>query len=534
MNHYQEDMPTTLEGYRSTDTPDNLDSLLEKSITFERSTPALIDRLCRALEAEKINYCHWKSNNALDRSASGDNDLDLLVSRADRPRFAGILSRLRFKQAIAPAEKMMPGVLDYYDYDEAADKLVHVHAHYQLILGHDMTKNYRLPIETPYLESAVQGDLFKTPAPEFEFIVFVIRMILKHSTWDVILSGEGKLKPSERKELAYLQTRINQDRVYDILKRHLSYINVELFDNCIQALRSNCSTWTRVKAGHQLQTKLKAYTRRPLPIDIFLKLWRRADLALRRRIFKSVHKYRLESGGGMIAIVGGDGAGKSTAVDGLYAWLSKNFATTRVHMGKPAWSWTTMTIRGILKIGNLLGLYPVDSSFRETLNQTSLVSPGYPWLLREICKARDRYCTYGKARRFAANGGLVILDRFPLSQLKLMDGPQAERFISQLMDGPNAEQFMSPHRASRLAKLLVKREESYYQQTVLPELLIVLRVDPEIAVQRKTDENVTSVRERSTEIWALDWEDTGAHIIDASKSKTDVLTELKALIWSEL
>jgi len=42
------------------------------------------------------------------------------------------------------------------------------------------------------------------------------------------------------------------------------------------------------------------------------------------------------------------------------------------------------------------------------------------------------------------------------------------------------------------------------------------------------------VRERSTEIWELNWEHTDAHMIDASQSKTDVLTELKALIWSEL
>ncbi|MGH7792929.1 MAG: hypothetical protein ACREOB_11510, partial [Thermodesulfobacteriota bacterium] len=202
--------------------------------------------------------------------------------------------------------------------------------------------------------------------------------------------------------------------------------------------------------------------------------------------------------------------------------------------GKPAWSWTTIAVRGILKIGQLLGLYPVESSFRETLHQQSVVSPGYPWLLREVCRARDRYWTYMKARRFSVNGGLIILDRFPLPQIQLMDGPQAERFISQLMNGSQANRFMSPHRASWLTKALVKLEESYYCQIVPPGLLIVLRVDPEIAVQRKTDEDATSVRERSTEIWELNWEYTDAHIIDGSKSKTDVLAELKVLIWSEL
>ena len=533
MNHEQP-IPVTQLGTRHTDISGHLGGLLEKSIADEPPTLALIRRLCQALEAERITYCHWKSNNALDRSASGDNDLDLLVSRADIPRFTGILYRLGFKQAKAPAEKQMPGVQDYFGYDEEADRLTHVHAHYQLILGHDLSKNYRLPIEGPYLESAVQGELFKVPAPEFEFIVFVIRMVLKHATWDALLGREGRLKSAERRELAYLQARINQERVVDILKRHLPYISVELFNKCIQALQPACSIWTRVRTGQRLQTQLQANARRRLPLESYLKLWRRAALPIRRRIFKSSSKYRLESGGAMIAIVGGDGAGKSTAVDALYAWLSKNFETTRVHLGKPAWSWTTMTIRGILKIGNLLGLYPVDTSLRETLSQKSPVSPGYPWLLREVCRARDRYVTYVKARRFAAKGGLVILDRFPLPQLQLMDGPQAERFIRELMDGPQADRFMSPRRSSRLAKVLVRLDQSYYYQIAPPELLIVLRVDPEIAVQRKVDEDASSVRERSTEIWELNWEHTDAHMIDASQSKTDVLTELKALIWSEL
>lgn len=533
MNAY-EDISTRQQNDCNTNTSGNLHRLSEGGIRCKRSTIKLIHSLSTALTTEGITYCHWKSNNALDRSASGDNDLDLLVSRMDIPRFSELLYRLGFKQAKSPTEKQLPAVLDYYGYDEPADKWVHVHAHYQLILGHDMTKNYRLPFERPYLESAVQREVFKVPRVEFEFITFVVRMVLKHSTWDVICGGEGRLKTAERQELTYLEARISRDCVNNILKRHLPCIDIELFNDGIQALRPGCSVWTRLKTGRQLQARLRANARRPLTIDILCKLWRRAALAIRRRTFKSTSKYRLESGGAMVAIVGGDGAGKSTAVDGLYDWLSKNFETTSVHLGKPPWTWATRTVRGVVKIGNLFGLYPAEASFRETLCQKSPVSPGYPWLLREVCRARDRYWTYVKARRFAAKGGLVILDRFPLSQIRLMDGPQADRFIGELMDGPQADQFLSPHRGSRLTKTLVNLEESYYHQIAPPELLIVLRVDPEIAVQRKTEEEATFVRERSREIWGLNWEHTEVHRIDASQSKSDVLKQLKALVWSTL
>jgi hypothetical protein len=162
-------------------------TLIEYVLPKERPLVLRSSSLCADLARENITYCHWKSNRS--RSfCQWRKRLDLLV---------GVLTGTIFRDSYrcdlcqASVEKQMPGVQDYYGYDEEADKLIHVHAHYQLILGHDMTKNFRLPIEKPYLESAVQSELFKVPAPEFEFIVFVIRMVLKHSTWDAILGREG-------------------------------------------------------------------------------------------------------------------------------------------------------------------------------------------------------------------------------------------------------------------------------------------------------------------------------------------------------
>ena len=83
--------------------------------------------------------------------------------------------------------------------------MVHVHAHYQLVLGHDMTKNYRLPIEDPFLEAAIYDEPMRKASPAFEFIVYVIRMVLKHSTWDSILSRQCALSARELEELRYLR-----------------------------------------------------------------------------------------------------------------------------------------------------------------------------------------------------------------------------------------------------------------------------------------------------------------------------------------
>ncbi len=142
-------------------------------------------------------------------------------------------------------------------------------------------------------------------------------------------------------------------------------------------------------------------------------------------------------------------------------------------------------------------------------------------MLRQACIVRDRYLAYVKVRRFASNGGFVICDRYPLPQVKLMD-----RRLSDLISN------VAP--TNRLTDFLVWAGEKYYEQIMLPELLIVLRLDPEIAVQRRFDEDAAKIRARSTEIWELDWLQTRAHVIDASRSQAEVLSEVKALIWSEL
>ncbi|KPK53596.1 MAG: hypothetical protein AMS22_07165 [Thiotrichales bacterium SG8_50] len=67
-----------------------------------------------------------------------------------------------------------------------------------------------------------------------------------------------------------------------------------------------------------------------------------------------------------------------------------------------------------------------------------------------------------------------------------------------------------------------------------PELLIVLKLDPQVAVQRKTDEDGDYVRARSQLIWSFDWQQTPAYVIDASLRREDVLATLKSHIWSML
>jgi len=494
--------------------------------TAERDGPRPLDLvvdLCSALKAEGVDYCHWKSNEAIDRSASGDNDLDLLVARRDIDRFEEILRRFRFKNAIQREIDRVPGVYHAYALDETAGRLVHVHAHYQLVLGDDMTKNYRLPIEEAYLASSSEGEIFRVPSPDFELVVFVIRMMLKHETWDATATLQGSLSGSERRELIDLSSHADLANVRAFVEAHLPYVGPALWYRSLLSIRGDLGRVERMETARRLQRALAGCARRPDVVDTPLKIWRRGKIWTRRHVFhRESPRKVLASGGAMVAFVGGDGAGKSTAVDEISRWLANDLRSSSFHLGKPRRGAVSTTAQAAWEMASRLR--STDVSGEQMLAASSPdEEAGFRATARlvwEYMTARDRYRDYVRARRAASNGSLVVCDRFPLPQITLMDGAAGTKMLDA--DG-------------RLVSLLAARERHYYARIAYPDVLIVLRVDPDMAVQRKAgEEDEAFVRPRSEEIWRLDWSGTPAIVIDAGRPKEDVHREIKSIIWAEL
>jgi thymidylate kinase len=484
----------------------------------------LVARLWRALEGSGIPYCHWKSNAALDRSLAGLNDLDLLVGRAAVRRFTEVLSEVGLVRAYRPG-RAMPGIESFYGFDAELDRWVHVHAHYQLVLGDDRTKNYRLPIEEAYIASAPPSEGLRVPAPEFEFVVFVIRMVLKYCTWDEIVwraarGGRAGPSSSECRELEFLRERIDSEGVSAVLAEHLPAVDPGLFSACVAAVADEVPTAERVRTGRRLEIALGPYARRSRPVDRALRIGRRAAIAAGRRL-RRPPRNRLVGGGAMVAIMGGDGAGKSTALAALEAWLGQEFEVRLVHLGKPRWSATTTTVRGGLKVA----VAAVNALQRHTsaasIDRLGAVVSDYRPLLWLLCTARDRQRAYRRARRGATNGAIVLCDRYPHPRLSSMEVPLIAARAGERVD-------------DALVKAMIGLEERYHRSIAPPELLVVLRVDPEVAVARKSDESPDSVLRRGAEIWNIDWRAAGAHVIDASQSPEAVARELEQLVWSAI
>lgn len=484
-----------------------------------RIVPRLIAELLATLRSENILYCHWKSNDKLELTAVAETDLDLLVSREQAERFTRILKEAGFKQALAPEERRICGIIDYFGYDEPTRKFVHVHAHYQLVLGHDATKNYRLPIEQAFLESSRRSGLFRVPAPHFDYIVLVIRIILKRCTWDAILIRHGRLSAAEREELDYLRRRVSPESLSSCLERHLPFLPEAVFRDCERSLEAERPIATRILAGHRLLGALGAFGRRPRSHVVLLKIVRRIAWGVRRRLLGRTERYRFVNGGAFVAFVGGDGAGKSSAIAELDRRLAGEgkFDVLRLHLGKPPRSLVTSATRAVLKIGRALGRRPyVDHAVRYDAAWNGAFA-GYACLIREVCTARDRYLAYRRGLRHASAGGVVLCDRFPLAPVRLMDGPVVAQLAGDRVD-------------ERGVRHLQAIEERYYDRIVSPELLFVLKIDPDTAVARKPEESEQFVRIRSEEIWRVADEIPGARVIDTSIP----LERLSSLVWDEV
>jgi len=466
---------------------------------------SLLSEVARGLEAQGVASCQWKGHWSAHRWATGNADVNLLVDHAAMAKFRQLMEQLGFKQGLPPGVRQIPGVESYVGYDPSVPRLLHLHVQYRLLLGDYWKPVYRLPVERAILDAAVPGDPFRVPAPTHKFFIFVLRMMVRQ-LGRPLLSAQSRWLAGIQPPLASLEAASDQEELASFLEQHLPSLDVSFFMRCARSLRGESGIVERVLLPWLLARRLRAYARRP-PFTALMTA--AAEKLLPQEITDAIveRRMRLSGGGAVVALIGGDGAGKSTCARELDAWLSPVFPTMRAPFGNRPRSLLTLAVGGALRLQLLVA---------RRLNRR-LASGHTLELVRHVCTARDRHRRYVKAHRFAASGAIAICEQYPIEENRLLLGP----VISSLL----------PTQPSPLGRRLMAMEAWYYERILRPEAICVLRLDPELAVLRKPERLEDGVRARSGAVWQADWSASDAHIIDASQSLPEVMRDLKSLLW---
>jgi len=312
----------------------------------------LVEKFLTELCTERIPYCHWKSNTRIEASLKGETDLDLLVASGKRAECLALLERLDFLPARDPWDLDLPGICHYYGLDDPSGILVHVHLHFQLILGDDLLKNYRLPVEEVFFESTATVHGIAIPSPEVEYIVFVLRMVLKRRLLSVMvrlffLMGSTKalikqligsenpvLSNDALEELLDLREKIDRTTLDKTLREGFPFVTPELFQFCCDSLNDQARPFTWLVAGRRLARALDLYRRHNVLMAPVKMCWQAFRLRLRTVLFRigcrCLNGKTPGSGGRIVAIVGGNGETQTYFIDDLERWLGRYFSIARL------------------------------------------------------------------------------------------------------------------------------------------------------------------------------------------------------------
>jgi thymidylate kinase len=512
---------------------------IERIARPDPAIPALrevLDDLAR----RGIRYCSWKSNEHLREALEGRTDLDLLVHADDLVAFRAVVAEHGLKRLVPPPRADFPGMEHHLGFDDGSGRLFHLHVHDRLVLGERYVKNHRIPLEAAFLRTNGLLDGVPVPEPALELGVLAVRVLLKYRPRDAVKDVLGIRTPGITEPMAVelrwllalasveevagvdgVREALPVDVVTDFLR---AFVHDARDGATFFLLRGRLRRELRV---HRRVGRVRATARSGI------ETWAR-----RRRFRRRPPELgmRPANGGVAIAIVGADGAGKTTITAEIGRWLRWKLRVDSFYMGskepsvasRAAYLAFRATRRGGRAVASRLGGGSPLQRLLEALGRVALAS-------HHLANAHDRLRRYREGSRSVRDGRVVLFDRFPLEAISSRDD-------HRLLDGPEIERALGPV-SGRVAGWLARREERLYRRFSLTDRLIVLEVTPQVALERKPDHRAEVVERKSraaTEIAelatsrayrGLAGREVVVSRVDADAPMEVVLREVKARVW---
>jgi len=501
----------------------------------QRSGLQSLVRLIDELNQSGIRYVHWKSNIRMEKSLAGKTDLDLLVDLKNMPEFLALLASHGVKPLIPAQGREFPGIRHYLGFDDQTGKFFHLHVHDVLVMGDQLTKNYYLPLEDDFLECGGSILGVKVPNTEAELIVFSMRALLKYRDRDAVIDILGLpalglkapgLSIPILNELYWLLGQTSLENVEARLNQWEEMLPSQAILEFLQLVqRGELSGWKLLRLRKKIRQGLSLYQRKS-PWENTLAYFRQ-DWQRRRKILKSrrMKKMTLGKKGLRVAVIGADGAGKSTLVRHLAKWLSWRLNVSVYYMGKPR----SMLRLKAIKICTAASRKAVTGIHR-VLGKTNKVTRGFEsvkdWLVavQALEEGKGRYRRYLESDRDARDGTIVLYDRYPMEEI---------RVLSRSMDGPRIVPKATGFLGSRIVKM-AQEEREIYERILPPDFTIFLQATEEVLKRRKPEHDPENISEKARAVDRDLQDGLDLLVIQADQPLKRVILEAQKAIWEWL
>jgi thymidylate kinase len=463
------------------------------------------------LEKNGIAYCHWKGSRNLREGLTGKKDMDLLVDKQKAKQCQLILLNSGFKRVISQPWARFTGIEDWIGNDEHTGKLLHIHLYYQLLLGRRFVKEQWLPWEKIILDSAVRDCTFQVRVinPNLEIVLLAARLAVETSIVGLIIrrffkrSLAGKLL----EQVTYLAKITDKKEAIEYAATLLGLGEGEKVIKILYQQSLSGKDIFRLKSI--IFKKLLLYRRYCCLTAVGLQYYYCVRILILKSFYKLFHvayfkKKRLPAGGLVIAVIGCDGAGKTTVTKELEAWLSWKLDVERIYLGSG--SFNSFWLKG-----------------KNNLAHFALKPKKQKPIFVHLWKAWLAYLHYKKllhAKKSSLNGQIILTDRYPQNQ------------FWGIYDGPS----ILPQNQGILRSWLWGYEVRKYEQMALlaPDVVIKLHISPLVAWERKPGHKPELLERKARITSGLTFPGSQVIDIDATLPRAAVLQEIKKNIWDYL